>query len=51
VGVGAATGLVYVHLSGPSTQTALTAVTGCTQLDHGGDQRGARVRRLIRETR
>ncbi len=33
VGVGAVTGLVHVHLSGPSTQTALTAVTGCTQLE------------------
>ena len=32
VGVGVATGLVHVSLSGPSTQTALTAVTGCTQL-------------------
>ena len=33
VGVGAVTGLVHVHLSGPSTGTALTAVTGCTQLE------------------
>jgi Domain of unknown function (DUF5666) len=33
VGVGAVTGLVHVHLSGPGTQTALTAVTGCTQLE------------------
>jgi Domain of unknown function (DUF5666) len=33
VGVGAVTGHVHVHLSGPSTQTALTAVTGCTQLE------------------
>ena len=33
VGVGAVTGLVHVHLSGPSTETALTAVTGCTQLE------------------
>ena len=32
VGVGAVTGLVHVRLAGPSTQTALTAVTGCTQL-------------------
>ena len=32
VGVGVATGLVHVSLSGPSTRTALTAVTGCTQL-------------------
>jgi hypothetical protein len=31
-GVGAVTGLVHVHLSGPGTQTALTAVTGCTQV-------------------
>jgi hypothetical protein len=33
VGIGAVTGLVHVHLSGPSTQTVLTAVTGCTQLE------------------
>ena len=33
VGVGAVTGLVHVHLSGTSTETALTAVTGCTQLE------------------
>jgi len=33
VGVGAVTGLVHVHLSGPGTQTALTAVTGCTQVE------------------
>jgi hypothetical protein len=33
VGVGAVTGLVHVHLSGPGTQTVLTAVTGCTQLE------------------
>ncbi len=33
VGVGAVTGLVHVQLSGPGTQTALTAVTGCTQLE------------------
>jgi Domain of unknown function (DUF5666) len=33
VGVGAATGLVHVRLSGPGTGTALTAVTGCTQLE------------------
>jgi len=32
VGVGEATGLVHVHLSGPGTQTAFTAVTGCSQL-------------------
>ena len=33
VGVGAVTGYVHVHLSGPGTETALTAVTGCTQLE------------------
>ncbi len=33
VGVGAVTGLVHVHLSGPGTETALTAVTGCTELE------------------
>jgi hypothetical protein len=32
VGVGAVTGLVHVHLSGPGTRTALTAVTGCSRL-------------------
>jgi Domain of unknown function (DUF5666) len=32
VGVGVAAGLVHVSLSGPSTRTALTAVSGCTQL-------------------
>jgi hypothetical protein len=32
-GVGAVTGLVHVHLSGPGTGTVLTAVTGCTQLE------------------
>ena len=31
IGIGAATG--YVHISGHSTQAALTAVTGCTQLE------------------
>ncbi len=31
-GIGEVTGYVHVHLSGPGTQTALTAVTGCTQL-------------------
>jgi hypothetical protein len=31
-GIGEATGYVHVHLSGPGTQTALTAVIGCTQL-------------------
>jgi hypothetical protein len=37
VGVGEVTGFVHVHLSGPSSGTALTAVTGCTQLEqaHG----------------
>jgi len=33
VGVGTLTGLVHVHLSGPGTQTVLTAVTGCTQVE------------------
>jgi hypothetical protein len=33
VGVGAVTGLVHVHLSGPGTGTVLAAVTGCTQLE------------------
>jgi hypothetical protein len=33
VGVGAATGLVHVHLSGSGTEPTLTAVTGCTQLE------------------
>jgi hypothetical protein len=33
VGIGVGTGLVHVHLSGPGTHTALTAVTGCTQLE------------------
>jgi len=32
VGVGEVTGYVHVHLSGPGTETALTAVTGCSQL-------------------
>jgi hypothetical protein len=31
-GIGEATGYVHVHLNGPGTQTALAAVTGCTQL-------------------
>src|SRR5271170_192607 len=31
VGIGAVTG--YVHISGHSTEAALTAVTGCTQLE------------------
>ena len=33
VGVGAVTGLVHVHLGGPSTEPVLTAVSGCTQLE------------------
>ncbi len=33
VGVGEMTGYVHVHLSGPGTGTALTGVTGCTQLE------------------
>ena len=33
VGVGEVTGYVHVHLSGPGTGTALTAVTGCSQLE------------------
>ncbi len=32
-GVGEVTGYVHVHLSGPGTGTALTAVTGCSQLE------------------
>ena len=34
LGVGVVTGFVHVHLdlSGPSSETALTAVTGCTEL-------------------
>jgi hypothetical protein len=32
VGIGEVTGYVHVHLSGPGTQTVLTAVTGCTQV-------------------
>jgi hypothetical protein len=31
-GIGEATGYVHVHLNGPGTQTVLTAVTGCIQL-------------------
>ena len=27
------TGYVHVHLSGPGTETVLTAVTGCSQLE------------------
>jgi hypothetical protein len=33
VGVGEATGFVHVDLSGPGSQTTLTAVTGCSQLE------------------
>jgi hypothetical protein len=33
VGIGAVTGLVHVHLSGPGTETALAAVTGCSQIE------------------
>lgn len=33
VGLGELTGYVHVHLSGPGTGTALTAVTGCSQLE------------------
>ena len=33
IGVGEVTGTVHVHLSGPSTGTVLTAVTGCNQLE------------------
>lgn len=33
VGVGTVTGLVHVHLGGPSAEPVLTAVTGCTQLE------------------
>jgi hypothetical protein len=33
VGVGELTGLVHVRLSGPGTETVLTAVTGCSQLE------------------
>ena len=33
VGVGVVTGFVHVRLSGPGTQTYLTAVTGCSQLE------------------
>jgi hypothetical protein len=32
-GVGAVTGYVHVHLSGPGSQSVLTAVTGCSQLE------------------
>jgi len=32
-GIGAVTGLVHVHLSSPSTEPVLTAVTGCGQLE------------------
>jgi hypothetical protein len=33
LGVGAATGYVHVHISGPRTGAVLTAVTGCSQLE------------------
>ena len=33
LGVGEVTGYVHVHLSGPGTGTALTAVTGCSLLE------------------
>ncbi len=33
VGAGVVAGVVHVHLSGNSSQTTLTAVTGCTQLE------------------
>ena len=33
VGIGVAAGLVHVHLSGNGSQTTLTAVTGCAQLE------------------
>ena len=32
VGIGVVTGYVHVHLSGPGTEPALTAVTGCPQI-------------------
>jgi hypothetical protein len=32
VAIGSAVGVVHVRLSGPGTETALTAVTGCSQL-------------------
>jgi hypothetical protein len=35
-GVGEVTGTVHVHLSGPGTGTALTAVTGCSWLEQAG---------------
>jgi hypothetical protein len=35
-GIGEVTGTVHVHLSGPGTGTALTAVTGCSQLEQAG---------------
>jgi Domain of unknown function (DUF5666) len=33
VGVGEVTGYVHVHLSGPGSETTLTAVTGCSQIE------------------
>ena len=36
VGVGVLTGYVHVHLSGPGSETTLTAVTGCSQIEQVG---------------
>ena len=33
IGLGEVTGFVHVHLSGPGSKTALTAVTGCSQIE------------------
>ena len=33
VGLGEVAGFVHVHLSGPGSETALTAVTGCSQIE------------------
>ena len=33
IGLGEVTGFVHVHLSGPGSETALTAVTGCSQIE------------------
>jgi hypothetical protein len=35
-GIGVVAGVVHVHLSGNSSGTTLTAVTGCTQLEQAG---------------
>jgi hypothetical protein len=35
-GAGVVTGYVHVHLSGPGTETALTAVTGCSRIEQAG---------------